>query len=145
MPRIDVSTETARLDRDLIYHYLTRHSHWARDMPRATLERALRHSLVFGAYHGTRQVGFARVITDHATFAYLSDVFILPEARGQGAGRALMSAVLAHPDLQELRRFLLVSRDARPFYARLGFVAPGDAERYMELRRPHMSARERAA
>ncbi len=145
MSGLTISTDPALLDREMIHHYLSQLSHWARGMSRTTLERALSHSLVFGAYEGGKQIGFARVITDHATFAYLSDVFIVPEARGKGAGRALLHAMLEHPDLQDLRRFLLVSRDARPFYARLGFSPLNGVERYMELTRRRVATLEIAA
>lgn len=132
--RIEYSCDPDRLDRALIHDFLTRHSHWAGDLSRAQLDCAIDHSLVFAAYLDGRQVAFARVITDHATFAYLSDVFTLPEVRGMGIGCGLLDHLLQHPSLQRLRRFLLCSRDARPFYARHGFTGLEHAERFMELR-----------
>lgn len=134
MAHLEISCERGRLDRDMILRFLTQ-THWAQNLTRAQLDKAIEHSLVFGAYSGQRQLGFARIVTDYVSFAYLSDVFVLAEARRLGVGRALMEAALSHPDLQQLRRFLLVSRDARPFYRRLGFTELRDGERYMELRR----------
>jgi GNAT superfamily N-acetyltransferase len=133
--QLEISHDPARLDRAMILHFLTTRAHWAADMDAALLERAIRHSLVIAAYHQGRQVGFARVITDYASFAYLSDVFVLPEWRGHGVGQAMIRAAIAHPQLQQLRRFLLVSRDARGFYRQLGFTPLQDGERYMELQR----------
>lgn len=133
MRPLDLSCDPARLDRDLIYNYLLLQSHWANGLSRAQLDCAINHSLCFGAYHTEQQLAFARVVTDHATFAYLSDVFVLPHAQGQGIGRALLQFILQHPALQNLRRFLLCSRDARPFYAQLGFTELQQAERYMQL------------
>ncbi|UGA40436.1 GNAT family N-acetyltransferase [Chromobacterium haemolyticum] len=113
MAHLEISCERGRLDRDMILRFLTQ-THWAQNLTRAQLDKAIEHSLVFGAYSGQRQLGFARIVTDYVSFAYLSDVFVLAEARRLGVGRALMEAALSHPDLQQLRRFLLVSRDARP-------------------------------
>ncbi|MBV8679966.1 MAG: GNAT family N-acetyltransferase [Aquitalea sp.] len=134
MTDLDISHDPARLDRDMILHFLTEQAHWAAGMDAALLERAIRHSLVIGAYDQGRQIGFARVVTDYASFAYLSDVFVLPEWRGRKVGQAMINAAIAHPQLQQLRRFLLVSRDARGFYRRLGFGPLQQGERYMELR-----------
>jgi GNAT superfamily N-acetyltransferase len=133
--QLDISHDPARLDRAMILDFLTNQAHWAAGMDAVLLERALRHSLIIAAYHQDRQIGFARVITDYASFAYLSDVFVLPDWRGHGVGLAMMRAALAHPQLQQLRRFLLVSRDARGFYRQLGFTPLQHGERYMELQR----------
>lgn len=134
MAHLEISCERGRLDRDMILRFLAQ-THWAQNLTRTQLDKAIEHSLVFGAYSGQRQLGFARIVTDYVSFAYLSDVFVLAEARRLGVGRALMEAALSHPNLQQLRRFLLVSRDARPFYRRLGFTELRDGERYMELLR----------
>ena len=107
-------------------------------MPRATLEKGIRNSLCFGAYAGGRQVGFARAITDRATFAYLADVFVVPEHRSEGVAKMLMESVIAHPDLQGLRRMLLATRDAHTLYARFGFTELGAPSRMMELHRPEV-------
>jgi GNAT superfamily N-acetyltransferase len=133
----EISTDPARLDIELIHDFL-RSSYWARNMPRATLEKGIRNSLCFGAYAGGRQVGFARAITDRATFAYLSDVFIVPSHRGRGAGRALIRAMLDHPELQGLRRWLLSTRDAHGLYAKAGFKALTAPENYMTIHDPNV-------
>jgi GNAT superfamily N-acetyltransferase len=96
------------------------------------LLRSISHSLPFGLYKEGRQIGFARVVTDRATFAYLADVFVLPEERGRGLGRWLVQAVLDHPDLQGLRRWLLGSRDAQPLYRKLGFAEPPPPFAFLE-------------
>ncbi|QJE03354.1 GNAT family N-acetyltransferase [Massilia forsythiae] len=108
----------------LIHHFLSEQSTWARHIPFATLERAIDRSLCFGGYLGTAQVAFARVISDGANFANLVDVFVLPAHRGRGYGNALVQAVMAHPDLQGLRRFTLATGDAHGLYAGFGFTAP---------------------
>jgi GNAT superfamily N-acetyltransferase len=139
---IDVSTDPARLDLDLIHGFLAE-SYWAKGIPRATLERALRGSLCFGAFEGGRQVGFARAITDFATFAYVADVFVVPEARGRGVGKALIGSMRAHPELQGLRRWVLVTRDAHGLYAQHGFTGLAAPERLMESVDLDVYARQR--
>jgi len=99
-------------------------SHWAQGIPLAVLEHAVAHSLPFGLYKGGRQIGFARVVTDHATFAYLADVFVLPEHRGRGLGKWLVQSILAHPELQGMRRWLLGTRNAHSLYRKSGFAEP---------------------
>jgi len=130
-----VSTDPALLDVHAVHAFLTT-SYWAEGIPRETVERALRNSLCFGLYEGRRQVGLARVITDGATFAYLCDVYVLPEMRGWGLGTWLMECVMAHPDLQGLRRFYLVTRDAHELYRPFGFTEIKSPERHMEIVRP---------
>jgi GNAT superfamily N-acetyltransferase len=124
-----ISTDPRELDVDLVHRFLSEQSYWARGIDRARVQCSIKHSLCFGGYlyNGT-QIAFARVMTDRATFAYLADVFVLPLHRGRGHGRALVAAVLAHPDLQGLRRFLLATSDAHGLYAEFGFTA---------LTRPH--------
>ena len=132
-----VTTDPARLDLDMIHGFLTE-SYWAKGIPRAVVERALRHSLCFGAFEGDRQVGFTRVISDFATYAYVSDVFVLPSHRGRGVGTRLMAAVMAHPDLQGLRRWTLFTRDAHNLYRKFGFGEARHPDRLMEiLRHPY--------
>lgn len=138
---MEISTDPHRLDIGLIHHYLSEQSYWARAIPRATLEKALRHSLCFGLYEDGHQLAFCRVITDYATYGYLSDVFVLPEAQGRGLGKALVAAVMAHPDLQGLRRFALATSDAHQLYARHGFVAPAKPESLMERYDPDIYLR----
>lgn len=134
-----LSTDPTRLDLAVVHRYLSEDSYWARGVPRAVVERSVRGSLPFGLYaqtpEGEAQVGFARVTTDRATFAYLADVFVLDAHRGRGLGRWLMEGVLAHPDLQGLRRFLLTTQDAHAFYERVGFVRVPFPERFMVIER----------
>lgn len=131
---LEISDARERLDLDVIHGYLTR-SYWAEGIPRELVARSLEHSLGFGAYLGARQVGFARVVTDRATFAWLCDVFVLEEARGRGVSKRLMECVLAHPELQGLRRFSLATRDAHELYRRYGFEPLGDPTRHLEILR----------
>ena len=133
-----ISTDPQQLDLDAVHHYLAEESYWARGIPRATLERAVANSLVFGLYAPDgRQAGFARVVTDKATFAWLCDVFVLAEFRGQVLSKQLMTAVWSHPDLQGLRRHLLATLDAHGLYRQFGFTDLAAPERYLEARRPN--------
>jgi GNAT superfamily N-acetyltransferase len=120
MGRFLISTDRSKFDVDLIHKFLTR-SYWAARIPRATIVRAIENSLCFGVYDGTAQVGFARVISDFATYAYVADVFILEQYRERGLGKELMASIMAHPDLQGLRRWSLGTRDAQGLYAQFGF------------------------
>ena len=129
--RIEIDTDRARLDYRVIHGFLVQ-SHWAHGIPMATLKRAISGSLPFGLYRDGRQVGFARVVTDRATFAYLADVFVLPEARGQGLGRWLVEGILAHAGLQGLRRWLLGTRDAQGLYRKVGFGEPPTPFTFLE-------------
>jgi GNAT superfamily N-acetyltransferase len=137
-----VSTERARLDVPAIHAFLAG-SYWAPGIPLEVVRRSLEHSFPFGLYEPVRQIGFARVITDRATFAYLADVFVLETHRGRGLGRWLVECVLAHPDLQGLRRLVLVTRDAHGLYADFGFAPLADPAHYMEIVRPGAYARSR--
>ncbi len=128
-----ISTDPAHLDLDVIHGFLST-SYWAPGVSRDLVRRSIEGSIPFGVYEGASQVGFARVITDRATFAYVHDVFIVPERRGIGLGTWLMECVLAHPELQGLRRWALSTRDAHGLYARFGFAAPTRPERLMEWR-----------
>ncbi|MEP6989581.1 MAG: GNAT family N-acetyltransferase [bacterium] len=128
-----LSTEHARLDVEAIHAFLAR-SYWAKGIPLATVRRSVEHSLCFGLYDaGNTQAGFARVVTDRATFAYLADVYVLEAHRGRGLGRWLVSSVLAHPALQGLRRIMLVTRDADMLYAPFGFRAPTEPSGIMHI------------
>ena len=126
-----ISTDPSRLDRSLIARFLAG-SYWAKGIPREVVDRSIEGALCFGLYENGRQVGFARVITDSATFAYLADVFVLESHRGQGLGIWLMESILAHPRLQGLRRWMLVTRDAHPLYRKVGFRELAHPERIME-------------
>ncbi len=131
-----VTCDKTRLDVPLIHDFLSRHSSWAKGIPLAIVQRSIEHSLCFGGFLGQRQIAFARVISDRATFANLVDVFVVPEQRGNGFGRRLVQAVLAHPDLQGLRRFTLATADAHGLYAPFGFDAPHLPQTLMERYRP---------
>jgi N-acetylglutamate synthase-like GNAT family acetyltransferase len=120
------------MDLDWIHRMLSS-SYWAKGIPRETVLRSLRHSLAFALFEDGRQVGFARAITDRATYAYLADVVVEEERRGRGLGRALVGVVLAHPDLQGLRRVALATRDAHALYARFGFAALAHPASHMEV------------
>jgi GNAT superfamily N-acetyltransferase len=132
---LEISTDPARLDLDVVHGYLSR-SYWAKGIPRETVERSMVGALCFGAFAGGRQIGFARVITDRATFAYLADVFVLEEHRGRGVASRLMEAIREHPELQNLRRWLLVTRDAHPLYEKFGFRGLAHPEWLMERSLP---------
>ena len=127
-----VSTDRARLDVDLIHRVLAG-TYWASGIPRDLVVRAIAGSITFGLYERDRQVGFARVVSDMATYAYLADVFVVEECRGSGLGDWLVEGIRLHPQLQGLRRFALITRDAGPLYARHGFTAPSEPSGYMEI------------
>jgi GNAT superfamily N-acetyltransferase len=133
-----VSTDPARLDLDAIHGFLT-NCYWAKGIPRDVVARSIEHALCFGVYDGRgAQVGFARVISDFATIAYIGDVFVLDTLRGRGLGRWLMDCITKHPELQGLRRWILTTRDAHGLYSRIGFTPVKFPERYMELHDPHV-------
>jgi GNAT superfamily N-acetyltransferase len=139
-----VSDEAARLDLGVIHGFL-RTAYWSLDVPASVVKRAVEGSLCFGLFEHDRQVGFARAITDRATYAYLADVFVLHSHRDRGLGRWLMECVMTHPDLQGLRRFSLVTRDAHELYRPFGFEALANPDRYMERFVPDAYAREEAS
>ena len=126
-----ISTEKEKLDRETIHRFL-RESYWARGIPREVIDRSIENSLCFGLYDGDRLVGFARVISDHATFGYLADVFVVESHRGRGLATWFMETVLSHPDFQGIRRWMLVTRDAHGLYRKVGFEAVSKPERMME-------------
>jgi GNAT superfamily N-acetyltransferase len=133
--RYEISTDRGRLDVAVIHDFL-RASYWAPDIPRALVERSIENSLCFGAFLAGRQAGFARVITDYATFAYVADVFVLPEHRGRGVSKLIMQAIIDHPDLQGLRRLLLATQDAHGLYAQFGFAPLAQPEYFMTVHKP---------
>ena len=136
MTDLRISTDRADVDLDVVHGFLSRDAYWCPGIPRAVVARAVENSLCFSALIDGRQVGFARVVTDHATFGYLADVFVLPEHRGRGVSKAIMAAIDAFPSLQHLRRFMLATADAHGLYARHGFTAVAKPERLMERYRP---------
>jgi GNAT superfamily N-acetyltransferase len=135
--QFSISSNPSRLDIDAMHKYLSR-SFWAEGIPKETVRKSVTNSLCFGLFDGAAQIGLARVITDRATFAYLCDVYVLEEYRGRGLGKWLIETVMSHPDLQGLRRFQLVTRDAHGLYRRHGFAGPTNPERYMEIFRHGM-------
>jgi GNAT superfamily N-acetyltransferase len=139
-PPLAVDTDAARLDVGVIHGFLSG-SYWAAAIPLEVVQRSIAGSLCFGLYDGGAQVGFARVVTDRATFAYLCDVFVLESRQGQRLGTFLMECVMAHPDLQGLRRFSLATRDAHALYRRFGFGPPRRPESQMEIVDPDVYRR----
>ena len=133
-----VSTDQSKLDIPMIYRFLSEQSTWAVGISRPVVERSIENSLCFGGYLDGRQIAFARVITDYATFANLVDVFVVPEYRGRGYGKQLIGVVLRHPSLQKLRRFMLATSDAHGLYERVGFTAPQQPQTLMERYFPNI-------
>ena len=137
----EISDDKGRLDVPLIHRFLSEEAYWSPGIPFATVQRAINHSLCFGGYLAGQQIAFARVITDRATFGYLSDVFVLPAHRGRGHSKALIGAILAHPELQGLRRLMLATADAHGLYAGFGFAPPARPESLMEKYDPEIYQR----
>lgn len=135
-----VSTDPALINVDLVHGYLSTESYWAANIPRDVVEKSIRNSLCFGVYNGDAQVGFARLITDKATFAYLADVFIVPACRKTGLSKWLMETIHAHPELQQLRRWMLGTRDAHGLYEQFGWKPLDEAacKRFMQLHNPEI-------
>lgn len=135
-----ISNERSRLDLDVIHGYLSTESYWSAGIPREVVEKAVQNSLPFGVYDTRthQQIGFARLVTDYATFAYLADVFILAEYRGQGLSKWLMACIRSHPDVQGLRRMLLATRDAHGLYQQYGFKPLAIPDRWMEIHDPEV-------
>jgi N-acetylglutamate synthase-like GNAT family acetyltransferase len=138
----EISPDPARLDLDVIHRYLSEESYWSPGIPREVVSRAIANSLCFGIYEkGGAQVGFARLITDRATYAYLADVFVLPAHRGRGLSKRLMESIIAHAEVQGLRRWMLATRDAHDLYARYGFAPIAKPDRLMERHDPDVYAK----
>ena len=136
-----ISTDRNRLDIRVIHDFISNQSYWAQGRPLETVQRSLDNSLNFGLHENDRLIGFARIVTDYATFAWIADVFMLPEHRGQGLSKWLMEVIVSHPDLQGFRRWVLATKDAHSLYAGFGFIALHRPERWME--RPDPSMQER--
>jgi GNAT superfamily N-acetyltransferase len=137
-----VSSDPRHIDRDLVWRFLHDEAYWALGVPREVMDRALDGSICFSAFdrhpdQSGKQIGFARVVTDRATFAWLCDVFVLSDHRGKGIAKRLMDAVMTHPDLTALRNVLLATRDAHGLYARYGFTPLAEPQRWMAIRRPY--------
>ncbi len=137
----EISTDQDRLDVEVVFRFLSEESYWSPGIPRAVVERSINNSICFGVYHGEAQVGFARIVTDKATFALVADVFILEPHRGRGLSKWLMHEVMEHPDLQGLRRLLLLTSDAHSLYAQFGFTEIGNSWRFMEVLYPDVYGR----
>ena len=135
MQRYEVSTDTTRLDVGAIHAFLTQ-AYWSPGVPLATVAKAVQNSICVGAYLGQEQVGFARAVTDKATFAYLADVYVLESHRGSGLSRRMIEAMTGHPELQGLRRMMLATRDAHGLYEKFGFKPLAAPARFMELHNP---------
>jgi GNAT superfamily N-acetyltransferase len=124
-------------DRDAVFRFLSEEAYWSQGLPRDIFDRSIDNSINFAAYADDAIVGFARVVTDRATFAWLCDVFVVPDHRGNGVSKLLMDAVVAHPDLQRVRNFMLATRDAHGLYAKYGFTPLAEPQRWMAIRRPY--------
>ncbi|HEU4931381.1 MAG TPA: GNAT family N-acetyltransferase [Pyrinomonadaceae bacterium] len=133
-----ITTDRSRLDIDLIHDFISNHSYWGKGRAREVVARSIENSMPFGIYQGEQQVGFARIVTDYATFAWVADVFIVPEHRGRGLSKWLMEVILAHPKLQGFRRWVLATKDAQGLYEQFGFIKLHRPERWMERPDPNM-------
>jgi len=139
-----ISTDRKRLNLDLIHEFLT-NCYWAKGISREIVARSIAHSVCFGVYANGKQVGFARIISDFATYAYIGDVFVLESHRSHGLGKWLMECIMRHPQLQGLRRWSLVTRDAHGLYGNFGFTPLKNPASYMELHDPDVYQRAQAA
>ena len=128
-----ISTDKSKLDIDLIYDYLTHHSYWAQGITLETVKKSIENAVCFGLYENEKQIGFARVVTDKATFGYVGDVFVLEGSRGKGLSKWMMECILKHPELQGFRRWILLTRDAQGLYKQFGFQQFHAPDRCMEL------------
>lgn len=129
----EVTTDRSRFDVDLIHRFLSTESYWAKNIPRDVLDRSIENALCFAAFSGSEQVGFARVVTDYAVFAYIGDVFVVAEHRRRGVSKLIMEAIRSHPRLQTLRRWHLLTYDAHELYRQFGFRSLEKPERHMEI------------
>ena len=130
-----ITTDKSKIDATYVHHFLS-HSYWAKDIPMENVQKSIEGSLCFSVFHPNQQIGFARVITDEATFAYLADVFIDENFRGRGLSKWLMKIIISYPGLQGLRRFLLATRDAHGLYKQFGFAPLKNTDRWMEIHKP---------
>jgi GNAT superfamily N-acetyltransferase len=131
-----VSTDKSKLDAQAIQDFLANESYWAQNIPVSVVKKTLEGSLCFGVYHEDKQIGFARVVTDKVAFAYLADVYILVPHRGKGLSKFLMRTIMAHPDLQGLRRWMLATTDAHQLYRQFGFTDITNPEKFMQIHNP---------
>ena len=133
---VRISIDRAEVDLAVVHAFLSQEAYWSKNIPRDVVEKSIENSYCFSAFINGVQVGFARVVTDAATFAYLADVFVLPEFRGRGISKKLMQSVQSHPELQGLRRWMLMTADAHKLYENYGFSALAEPDRAMEISRP---------
>ncbi len=142
MEGFKITSDPNDLDFDVIYQFIST-SYWAKGIPKITLKKAILNSMVFGLYEDSgRQVGFARLITDKATFAYLADVFVLDKYRGRGLSKFLLESIVEHPDMQGIRRFMLATQDAHGLYEKFGFEAVENPEILMQIWQPNIYKQE---
>jgi len=132
-----ISTDKSLLDFDVIFNYLNEESYWSKGIKPEVVHKSIDNALCFGVYHDKKQIGFAKVVTDKATFAYLADVFVLEQYRGLGLSKWLMQTIMNHPDLQGLRRWMLATADAHGLYAQFGFEPINNPERWMQIHAPY--------
>ena len=137
-----ISTDPVKLQPDMIYAFLAR-AYWSQGRPTTVIDRSIKNSLCFGLYDGDQQIGFSRVVTDYATYAWLCDVFIHEDHRGRGLGKWLLACILAHPDLQYLKRWALATSDAHGLYRQFGFTELMNPEKHMELLNLHVYDQDR--
>lgn len=140
MPLYEITTDKSRMSVEAAHAFLSQ-AYWSQDVPLSIVQKAFENSLCFAAIAEGEQVGFARVVTDKATFAYLADVYVLPAHRGNGLSKRLVGAVQQHPELQGIRRFMLATRDAHSLYAKFGFAPLSAPARFMEIHNPNAYAR----
>lgn len=128
-----ISTEKNRIDLKAVHSFLSTEAYWCIGIPFERVQKAVENSLNFGLYHLDRQIGFARIISDYATIAYLGDVYVLPEYRGKGLSKWMMETIMTHPELQGLRRWILLTGDAHGLYRQFGWVDVASPDKWMEL------------
>ncbi|MDO6431508.1 GNAT family N-acetyltransferase [Flavitalea sp. BT771] len=136
-----ITTDKTKLDVQFIHHFLSTEAYWSKDIPLDTVQHSIRNSLNFGVYHLDKQVGYARIVSDFATVAYLGDVFIIPAHRGKSLSKWLMEQVMGHPDLKGLRRWILLTRDAHALYSQYGWQSIASPDRWMEVHHPDVYTR----
>lgn len=136
--RFSISTDPHLLDVDFVHQFLREESYWAKNIPRAVVQKCIDNALCYGVYDGNKQIGFARVITNFSTMAYLSDIFIIESYRGMGLSKWLMEVIMLHPELQGLRRWILLTLDAHELYKKIGFDHLANPEWYMEKVTPNV-------
>ncbi|UUC45397.1 GNAT family N-acetyltransferase [Flavobacterium cerinum] len=131
-----ITTDKSKLDINVIHRYLSGESYWSKDIPIERIQKSIENALCFGVYHNDQQIGYAKVVSDFSTMAYLGDVFILESYRGQGLSKQLMETIMSHPELQNLRRWILLTADAHELYKKYGWQPIASPEKWMEIHQP---------